>query len=137
MKALVYAGYMAIFMMGSTAAFGPRDIMYASLTPDWVLGFIVIFVGGLIAARLKRPFLRIASMTISAGLAWEMIEAGIAYWPYYSIGVRQILSDILMFRFISALMAGWGLILATIAEIIWRSPGFGRYSTPASRSGGA
>jgi hypothetical protein len=33
-----------------------------------------------------------------------------------------------------ALMAGWGLLLATIAEIIWRSLRFGRHRTPTSCS---
>jgi hypothetical protein len=137
MNSLRYAGYMAVFVVGSTlmaAAFVARHIIIASLIPNRILGFIAVFVGGLIAARLRNPLVRVTTLAISAGIAWAMIESGMAYWPYHSVNVNSILSDILMFRFAVSVMAGWGLLLAIIAEIIWRSLGFGRHRTPTSRS---
>jgi hypothetical protein len=137
MKSLCYAGYMAVFVVGSTliaAAFVARHIIVASLIPDWVLAFIVVFVGGLMAARLRNPLFRIATLAVSAGLAWAMIESGMAYWPYHSVSINGIWYDILMSRFAIMVMAGWGMLSATIAEIIWRSSGFGRHGTPSSRS---
>jgi hypothetical protein len=114
-----YAASIAIFMVGCTAilaALGTRHIIAASLIPDWILDFVVVFSGGLTAARSKNPALRIATLAISSGIAWALIEAGIAHLPYHPRSIINILHDIPVFRFAIAVMAAWGLPLGSVGK---------------------
>jgi hypothetical protein len=74
----LYAPYMAIFVVGGTAACAPHHILYASLEPAWLCAFLIVLSGAYAAARLPSITARLSVVTLAGTIAWILG----ALWPF-------------------------------------------------------
>jgi hypothetical protein len=118
MKSLFYAGNHALFIVGATliaAALVARHVLIAALTPEWAVGFFIVFIGGLISARSSRSLVRIVIFVTSGGVAWTII---LAVMPVcYAPSIAAMLHEVSVVHLAIISGAAWTLILACLAEV--------------------
>src|SRR5271154_5241446 len=87
----IYALYMAVVVVSGTAVLAPRQILHASLEPEWVFGFSVILLGSYAVARVRHVVGRLVGVTLAGTIAWVLA----ALWPFglQSVTVREFFRE--------------------------------------------
>jgi len=112
----VYALYMAVFVVGGTAALGPHHILYASLEPEWLCGFLIVLGGAYAAARIPAVAFRLLVITLAGAMAWIFGTL----WPFGWIhaSAQEFLREVADWRGFFSFTSASVLALAILAEFL-------------------
>ena len=121
---LGYASYVGICVVGGTliiaTAYARHVVVFATI-PEWTVGFVCLFLGGLVASRFKSSLIRTLVVAVSAALAWTIV---VAVMPFRNVPAGMLsempamLSGVSESWLSTACLGLWGWLLAFAAELI-------------------